>query len=146
MTMDLLRGAILAAIVGATTAALVLGVVSLGRRILRKSASPAAVRLGAESPDAATQADVLPSALIVPTSESLRPAPTSKTGYLTIDAVPWGEVTIDGKPVGQTPIHAYPARTGIVLVTLRSPVTGKAERRDVRLVPGKLLHVQVDLR
>lgn len=146
MTVDLLRKAVLAVIAGATTAALVLGVASLGRQLLRKSASPAAIRLGADSPDAAAQADVLPAALIVPATESPRPAPANRTGYLTIDALPWGEVTIDGQPVGQTPVHAYPAGTGTVLVTLRSPVTGKTERRDVRLVPGKLVHVQVNLR
>ena len=142
---------LLAVTVGTASAALVLGLVSLARLLQRKSAASTVARIGGaqQSPDAAAEGDVvprLPSALIVPPSEPHRPARESKTGYLTIDALPWGQVTIDGKPVGQTPIHAYPAGTGLVLVTLRSPVTGKAERRDVRLAPGQLLHLQVDLR
>jgi hypothetical protein len=77
-----------------------------------------------------------------------KPGPRSpkRTGFLTVDAVPWALITVEGKPAGQTPRARLTVPAGNVDIEFRNPETGKTARRRVRVLPGKESFVKVDLR
>jgi serine/threonine-protein kinase len=77
-----------------------------------------------------------------------KPGPRSpkRTGFLTVDAVPWALITVEGKPAGQTPRARLTVPAGNVDIEFRNPETGKMARRRVRVLPGKESFVKVDLR
>jgi eukaryotic-like serine/threonine-protein kinase len=97
--------------------------------------------------EAAAPAAVIGSAPVAPLPTAPRRfrAPTG-SGYVTIDARPWAQVSIAGQPLGDTPIHAYPLSPGYVTVTLRNPRNGKTEVRTLKVSSGKLASLEVDLR
>jgi serine/threonine-protein kinase len=83
----------------------------------------------------------------------VEPEPVRKTvveprgrGFLTVDAVPWGQVFIGGKEVGQTPMARFSVPTGTVDIEMRNPETGRIVRKRVKVQAGKEHRVKVDLR
>ena len=73
---------------------------------------------------------------------SLHVAPAP--GRVTIDAVPWADVSIDGQPVGRTPLGPLPLTPGVHVIVFKHPAGGTDNQRvivksDARIrVVGKL--------
>ncbi|MEO5898067.1 MAG: hypothetical protein ABIS06_20455 [Vicinamibacterales bacterium] len=73
---------------------------------------------------------------------SLHVAPAP--GMVTIDAVPWADVSIDGQPVGRTPLGPLPLMPGVHTIVFKHPAGGTDNQRvivksDARIrVVGKL--------
>ena len=75
---------------------------------------------------------------------TVNPAVELPTGSLSINALPWAEVTIDGRSVGTTPLGNLPLRIGSYEIVWRHPQLG--ERRRTVTVPATTpVRVGVDL-
>ncbi len=71
--------------------------------------------------------------------------PTGEQGFLSVNSVPWSEVTIDGKTAGQTPLLRYALPPGRYRVVAKNPVTGASAQRTVRIVPGEDARLSLSL-
>jgi serine/threonine-protein kinase len=70
---------------------------------------------------------------------------TPRIGYLTVDAVPWANVSVRGRPIGDTPLYRFPIDEGDVQVELKNPDTGKSVTRRVKVHQGKESSLRVNL-
>jgi serine/threonine protein kinase len=60
-------------------------------------------------------------------------APPSRTGTLTVSAVPWADVWVDGALLGRTPLRGRPLPPGVHALELRCPPLGRTLTREVRV-------------
>jgi hypothetical protein len=70
----------------------------------------------------------------VPSGRAVTVTVPLPNGSLSINALPWAEVSVDGRPIGQTPIGNLSVSLGTHEVVWRHPEHG--ERRQVVLVNG----------
>lgn len=57
-------------------------------------------------------------------------------GRLSINAVPWADVTIDGKPIGTTPLANVPVTIGQHTIVFRHPTLGEQTQTVVVKADG----------
>jgi hypothetical protein len=67
-------------------------------------------------------------------------------GYLTIDTVPWSQVSVGGQPLGVTPVVRAKLPAGTHVVTLRNPERGTATTYRVTINPGQTTSKRLGLR
>jgi eukaryotic-like serine/threonine-protein kinase len=113
-----------------------------------RESTPVVIKDPAPPPPAEPQQPAPPAPGSNPEQEPVRkPAAEPRgRGFLTVHAIPWGQVFIAGKEVGQTPMARFSVPTGNVDLELRNPETGKMVRRRVKVQAGKEHRVKVDLR
>lgn len=68
-----------------------------------------------------------------------------RQGWLRIAVAPWARVTIDGKELGLTPLPKVPLYEGVHEVILENPDISKRYRTTVRVQPGELAELKVNL-
>ena len=84
----------------------------------------------------------------------MSPAPDSKLAktaadtlrFLSVDAVPWGEVFVDGRKLGETPLGRARIAAGAHTVVVQNPGTGAKARRQVTVTPGAHVPLRVELK
>jgi hypothetical protein len=72
-------------------------------------------------------------------------APAQGTGFLSVDASPWGEVYVDGRLVGETPLGRARVGAGSHTVLVKNPGTGAKAKRQVVVAPGAHVPLRVKL-
>lgn len=78
-----------------------------------------------------------------------RPAPTAAVaadGYLTLETVPWTQVSIDGKPYGLTTLVRVKLPAGKHQLRMTNEGAGIDETRLVTIPAGKTRKMKIDLR
>lgn len=71
--------------------------------------------------------------------------PTLPTGTLSINALPWADVSINGRRVGETPIGNYSIAIGTHEVVFRHPDLGE-QRRTVTVGASAAARLGIDMR
>lgn len=69
----------------------------------------------------------------------------SGTGYLTVEATPWAEVSVDAVAVDRTPIASLPLPAGVHTVELVNGELGARVTRKVKIAPGATANLKVNL-
>ena len=64
-------------------------------------------------------------------------APTTGTGFLTLDSVPWSLVSIDGRSVGTTPLIHVPLGSGEHRIVMHNPEQGLSAEGRVQITAGE---------
>lgn len=117
---------------------------------------PTATRAPEPAPTPAPEPKPAPEPPAVPPSEPTpapaepvvkappKPAAVGK-GQLSINAIPWADVSVDGKPQGSTPKRNISVSAGPHTVKLSCPPLGKTARVPVRVADGKHVRIVVDL-
>jgi serine/threonine-protein kinase len=67
-------------------------------------------------------------------------------GLLTVEAIPWGNVTLDNKDLGQTPTAEVRVPAGVHLMVVSCPDTNRTVKKKITVVAGQHLRVPLDLR
>ncbi|MDD9932942.1 MAG: PEGA domain-containing protein, partial [Myxococcales bacterium] len=80
-----------------------------------------------------------------PGAERDRPVERSGRAQLTVNALPWAELSIDGQPHGNTPKRALSLPSGKHVLKLDCPPLGRSARVTVDLDPGAHSRILVDL-
>ncbi|MEM6731272.1 MAG: PEGA domain-containing protein, partial [Myxococcota bacterium] len=79
-----------------------------------------------------------------------RPTParrdSNEDGYLTLETVPWTEVSIDGKPYGLTTLVRVKLPPGPHELHLTNEGAGVDAKRTVQIAPGKTRKMKINLR
>ena len=81
-----------------------------------------------------------------PVEAESSPAPKKGgTGFLTVDAVPWADVTIDSQSADRTPIAELPLGSGTHIVEFKNDEIGVRLVRKVTITSGGSKTLRVDL-
>jgi hypothetical protein len=82
-----------------------------------------------------------PAAKGVPTPDAEAPP---KTGQLSVDALPWAEVSMDGVELGRTPLVSKEITPRGYTLVLVNPELGLRLEEKVLIKPDRITHVVVD--
>lgn len=81
-----------------------------------------------------------------PETAASPPAATPPSrGFLTVGALPWGEVRIDGQAAGTTPLRRRALSPGKHVVVVGCPPLGRQAQASVEITAGERTHLQIDL-
>lgn len=72
-------------------------------------------------------------------------APVADAGFLTLDTVPWSQVTLNGESLGTTPILRHQLPAGPHTLLLVNPERGLRQRYRVTIRPGETTRRRVGL-
>lgn len=72
--------------------------------------------------------------------------PQQEEGFLTVKTAPWTKVTIDGKPYGSTPLFKARLPAGSHTVAFANEQEGISETRKVRIEPGEVVKLDLQLK
>jgi hypothetical protein len=116
--------------------------------VVEPAPSPARRPRPARSPERATRGKPAVVAAVTPTPDPApSPAPTEPVeqqqapAVVTLDTVPWTQVTVDGAARGATPVYRMELKAGRHIVHLVNPEQGIDEWRDLVVKPGQELHL-----
>jgi serine/threonine-protein kinase len=71
--------------------------------------------------------------------------PPSGPGTVTIQAVPWCNVSIDGRAVGETPVVNHTLQSGRHTITCTNPELDVTRTRSIEITPGDTARVRIEL-
>lgn len=71
-------------------------------------------------------------------------SPATESGYLSIDAVPYGTVYVDNREIGPTPISKHPIKPGQHTIRIENPGF-RTHTENVRVEPGATVRRRVPL-
>jgi serine/threonine-protein kinase len=69
----------------------------------------------------------------------------TRAGHLTVQALPWADVSLDGRPVGRTPMRELAVSAGDHELVLSCPPLGREVRRTVHVDEGARVRIGADL-
>lgn len=82
----------------------------------------------------------------VRTPATPKPTPAAvQYGYLTVNARPWAETWVGGKRISREAVNKYKMPAGIHTIEFRNPVSKFQKRQRVRIYPGRVTSVFVDV-
>ncbi|MFK7999002.1 MAG: protein kinase [Polyangiales bacterium] len=85
------------------------------------------------------------SEMTVETPAETASAPAAETGLLTLDTVPWSQVSLNGESLGTTPILRHRLPAGAHTLLLVNPERGLRQRYRVTIRPGETTRRRVGL-
>ena len=78
-------------------------------------------------------------------AEMSESAPAASLGFLTLDTIPWSQVSLDGESLGTTPILRHELPAGAHTLLLVNPERGLSQRYRVTIRPGETTRRRVGL-
>lgn len=80
--------------------------------------------------------------LTLPRKRNSRGKKNPKTGFLSVNSVPWTNVTLNGKTMGTTPIINRKIPAGKHVVLLTNPVRNLSKRVEIQVAPGEKIRIR----